>query len=129
MRKISIFSVLLVVLFGFVSIIFAQQTIKTEEAGKYIGQQKTVCGKVASVSHPSGSYTENLTEQPTFLNFNKPFPNQVFTATISGMDRVKFEKPPEMLYSEKEVCVTGIIQSYQGRPEIIVKEPAQIEIK
>jgi micrococcal nuclease len=114
---------------GLVSIARAQQTITPEDAAKFIGQQKTVCGMVASANHPSLTYTEDLTEQPTFLNFNKPFPNQVFTVTILGGDRGKFEKPPETLYSGKEICVTGMIQSYQGRPEIIVKDPSQIKVK
>jgi DNA/RNA endonuclease YhcR with UshA esterase domain len=48
---------------------------------------------------------------------------------IWGSDRSKFEKPPDMLYSGKEICVTGMIQSYQGKAEIIVKEPAQIKAK
>jgi len=57
------------------------------------------------------------------------YPNQIFTVLIWGSDRGKFEKPPETLSSGKEVCVTGMIQSYQGRPEIVVKEPAQIKVK
>jgi len=129
MRRIFRLLVLLAVLFGLLPIGLAQEAIKPEEASKFVGQQKTVCGKVAGVNHPSLSYTEDLTEQPTFLNFNKPFPNQVFTVVISGVDRGKFEKPPETLYSEKEICVTGTIQSYRGRPEIMVKEPGQIKIK
>jgi micrococcal nuclease len=67
--------------------------------------------------------------QPTFINLDKPYPNQVFTVLIWGSDRGKFEKPPETLYSGKEICVTGMVQSYQGRPEIIVKDPSQIKLK
>ena len=128
MKTITICLIMSVVLFGSLSIVFAQGTIKPEEAAKFVGQEKTVCGKVASANHPGVSYTSNLTEQPTFLNFNKPYPNQVFTATILGMDRGKFEKPPETL-SGREICVTGMIQSYRGQAEIIVKEPSQIKVK
>jgi len=129
MRRFKIV-VSVVLSIGFVSCFaYGQETVSPEDAAKFIGQQKTVCGKVASANHPGLTYTEDLTEQPTFLNFNKPFPNQVFTVVIPGMDRGKFEKPPETLYSEKEICVTGVIESYHGRPEIIAKEPAQIKIK
>ena len=48
---------------------------------------------------------------------------------IWGSDRGRFEKPPEALYSGKEISVTGMIKSYQGRPEIIVKDPSQIKVK
>jgi hypothetical protein len=34
-----------------------------------------------------------------------------------------------MLYSGKEICVTGMIQSYQVKTEIIGKEPGQVSIK
>ncbi|MGA2402148.1 MAG: hypothetical protein ABSG91_10625 [Syntrophobacteraceae bacterium] len=63
------------------------------------------------------------------INLDNPYPNQVFTVLIRGSDRGKFEKPPETLFSGKEICVSGMIQSYQDRPEIIVKEPSQIKMK
>ncbi len=124
MRQIFKSSVVLVVLFGLFTLAHAQETVKPEDAGKYIGQQKTVCGTVASAHFASRSKG-----QPTFVNLDKPYPNQVFTVLIWGSDRGKFEKPPETLYSGKEVCVTGTIASYQGRPEIIVKDPSQIKAK
>jgi micrococcal nuclease len=111
-------------LVGLVSIAYAQENVPPEDAAKFIGQQKTVCGTVASAHYATSSKG-----QPTFLNLNKPYPNQVFTVLIWGSDRGKFEKPPEALYSGKEICVTGMIQSYQGRPEIIVKEPSQIKTR
>ena len=111
-------------LVGLVSIAYAQETIAPENGAKFIGQQKTLCGTVASAH-----YATRSKGQPTFLNLNKPYPNQVFTVLIWGSDRGKFDKPPESLYSGKEICVTGMIQSYQGRPEIVVKEPAQITVK
>jgi hypothetical protein len=111
-------------LFGLLSTAIAQETITAQDAAKYIGQQKTVCGTVASAH-----YAAKVKGQPTFVNLDKPYPNQIFTALIWGSDRSKFEKPPETLYSGKEICVTGMIQSYQGRAEIVVKEPAQIKIR
>ena len=111
-------------LVGLVSITFAQESITPEDAAKFIGQQKTVCGTVASAH-----FAAKVKGQPTFINLDKPYPNQVFAVLIWGSDRGKFEQSPETLYSGKEICVTGMIQSYQGRPEIIVKEPSQIKVK
>jgi micrococcal nuclease len=117
--KFLLFVALLV---GSVSTVaYSQDTITPEDAAKFIGQQKTVCGKVAS-SH----YAARSRGQPTFINLDKPYPNEVFTVLIWGSDRGKFEKPPEEMYAGKEVCVTGMIKSYQGRPEIIVGQPSQI---
>jgi hypothetical protein len=116
--------IIIAVLVGFVSIAHAQETLGPDEAGKFIGQQKTVCGKVAG-SH----YAVRSKGQPTFIYLDKPYPNQVFTVLIWGSDRGKFEKPPETLFSAKDVCVTGTIASFQGGPEIIVGEPSQIHVK
>lgn len=102
MRKILNSSVLFLILFAFLSTALAQETISLEDAAKYIGQQKTVCGTVASAH-----FAAKTKGQPTFINLDKPYPNQVFTVLIWGSDRSKFEKLPETLYSGKDICVTG----------------------
>ncbi len=122
--RLQRFKLLLAValLVGLASIVtYSQDTITSEDAAKFIGQQKTVCGMVAS-SH----YAARSKGQPTFINLDKPYPNQVFTVLIWGSDRGKFQRPPEEMYAGKEVCVTGMIKTYQGRPEIIVGHPSQI---
>ena len=109
---------------GLLSTTFAQETITPQDAAKYIGQQKTVYGKVTH-AYFAAPYKGQL----TFLNFGRPYPDQTFTVLIWGSDRGKFEKPPERLYLGKEICVTGMIKSYRGKPEIIVEEPSQIKVK
>lgn len=101
----------------------AQDSIPANDATRFIGQQKTVCGTVASAKYASRSKGK-----PTFLNLDKPYPRQVFTVLIWGSDRGNFDTPPEAL-SGKDICVTGVIQSYKGQPEIIVKDPGQIRLK
>jgi hypothetical protein len=122
-HKFKILTVSILIL-GLISLVYAQESVTPEDAAKFVGQQKTVCGTVASAHFAAKSKG-----QPTFINPDKPYPNQVFTVLIWGSDRDKFEKPPETLYSGKEICVTGTIASYQGRPETVVKDPAQIKVK
>jgi hypothetical protein len=124
MTRNSKIHVLLILFLALTVSAFAQETISSEDAAKFIGQQKSVCGMVASAHLASRSKG-----QPTFLNLNKPYPNQTFTVLIWGSDRGNFEKPPEVLYSGKEICVTGMIRSIRGLPEIIVKDPSQIKVK
>ena len=100
------------------------QPISPEEAQGYVGKVKTVCGKVASTH-----YANKSKGRPTFINLSKPYPSQVFTVVIWGSDRSKFEEPPDFLYQDKEVCVTGKIAVFRGTPEIIVKDPSQIKTK
>jgi opacity protein-like surface antigen len=122
--KMKRFKLLLIMalLVGLFSFAYAQETISPEDAAKFIGQQKTVCGTVASAHYDAKS-------KCTLLNLDKPSPNPLFTAYIGGSDRGKFEKPPEELFYGKAICVTGMIELYQGRPEIIVKDPSQIKVK
>lgn len=101
-----------------------QDFITPADSLKYIGQQKTICGKAASVT-----YAARSKGQPTFLNLDQPYPNQVFTVVIWGSDRRKFKDPPEVFYKGKRICVTGNIEIYRGKPEIIVRDPSQIVSK
>jgi len=94
------------------------------DASKHIGETKTVCGTVASTF-----YSVRSKGQPTFLNLDKPYPNQIFTVVIWGPDRNKFKNSPEVFFKEKTICVTGQIETYRGKPQIIVRDPSQITIK
>lgn len=100
---------------------YAQATkINPSAAKKHVGERATVCGKVVSPR-----YSRRSRGQPTFLNLDKPYPNQIFTILIWGRDRAKFGIP-EKRYRDKRVCVTGEITSYRGVPEIVVSDPAQL---
>ncbi|NOZ84020.1 MAG: DNA-binding protein [Epsilonproteobacteria bacterium] len=96
-------------------------SISSKNAYKHIGEIQTVCGIVASTYYSSRSRG-----QPTFLNLDRSYPNQIFTIVIWGSDRYKFKKPPEILFKMKRVCATGRIKAYRGIPQIIVRNPSQI---
>lgn len=80
-----------------------------------------VCGYVAG-----GYYAVRAQGQPTFLDFGQGFPGEVFRVVIWGAERSKFKEPPEQSYNRRQVCVTGKIQLDRGKPEIVVKDPAQL---
>jgi DNA/RNA endonuclease YhcR with UshA esterase domain len=106
------------------SVSYAQEkSITAMEAGSHIGEVQTVCGMVASSKFASQSK-----KQPTFINLDKAYPNQIFTIVIWGSDRGKFPEPPEDYYQGKKICVKGMIKAYRGKPEIIVNDPSQITI-
>ena len=71
---------IMALLVGLVSILYAQETITPQDAAKYIGQQKTVCGKVASAH-----FAAKVKGQPTFINLDKPYLNQVFHSADLGI--------------------------------------------
>jgi hypothetical protein len=94
--------------------------LTTTEAKDHVGEQATVCGRVAS-----GRYAATTRGKPTFLDLDKPYPDQLFTVLIWGENRAKFGAPEES-YRNKNICITGRIQSYRGEPEIIASDPAQL---
>jgi len=104
-------------------VVYAQKKYSAAEAKNHVGETATVCGKVASTR-----YAPRSKGQPTFLNLDEPFPDEIFTILIWGEDRAKFGAP-ETQYRDSDICVTGEIASYRGTPEIVAKEPSQIALK
>lgn len=97
-------------------------SIPTSKALNYIGMNKTVCGKVVSTY-----YARQSSGSPTFLNFDLPYPNQLFTAVIFEEYRNNFKSKPEKYYKYKNICVKGVITEYRGVPQIILKNNSQIK--
>ncbi len=101
----------------------AQKKLSAAEAKDHVGETATVCGNVVSTR-----YAASTKGQPTFLNLDKPYPNQVFTVVIWGSNRTRFGTP-EVDYKGKRICVTGKITEYRAIPEVIVNDPAQITVE
>jgi len=116
-RNITIFMLLATIQLA------AQNTYTSEQAKSHIGENATVCGVVASTHFAASSRGE-----PTFLNLDKSYPNQIFTILIWGSDRGKFGTP-EREYANKAICVTGTIEEYRGAAEIIAHAQAQIKMQ
>ena len=95
--------------------------IPASEASSFVGSYKSVCGKIVDTR-----FSSNSNGSPTFLNFDKPYPNHPFVAVVWGRDRSNFSGKPEVLYKGKDVCVDGLIETYKGKPQIIVDDPSQI---
>jgi len=93
------------------------------EAKNHVGETATVCGRVASIH-----FAEKARGLPTFLNLDRPYPDQTFAIVIWGTDRLKFGNP-ERTYRDKNVCVSGKITRHRGVPEITVTKPSEIVIQ
>ncbi|MAG07223.1 hypothetical protein CMI46_00195 [Candidatus Pacearchaeota archaeon] len=89
-------------------------------AGNYIGQEKTVEGKVVDTFLSTKSNT-------LFLNFEKPYPNSCFTAVVFSSNLYKFPENPEKYYDGKALRIKGKIEEYEGQAEIILEDLSQIE--
>jgi DNA/RNA endonuclease YhcR with UshA esterase domain len=124
-KSLACFTVLIFAFLMWASGSIAQREyINPIDAHKYIGMQKTVCGIVASAT-----YAIRSRGKPTFLNLDQPNPNEIFTVVIWGSDRNKFKNPPEIFLKGKRICVTGTIETYRGKPQIVVGSPDQVTVQ
>ena len=102
---------------------FCPGAISWAEASQYVGSEKRVKGPVVSTSYASRSKG-----QPTFLNLGQPYPNQKFTVVIWGRNRANFPGAPDQTYRAQTICVTGLIETYQGKPQIEATAARQIVV-
>jgi hypothetical protein len=87
MRILRFLSALVLTSVVAISPLLAQQKLSANAAKNHVGETATVCGSVVSTR-----YAASTKGQPTFLNLDKPYPNQVFTVLIWG-SRSKFGTP------------------------------------
>lgn len=62
-----------------------------------------------------------------FLNFHTDHRSNL-TVVIRGWDLARFPEPPESAYRGRMVRVTGLVTEFDGRPQIEIQGPDQIEI-
>lgn len=96
-------------------------TVRAQEARALVGQRAVVCGRVVNTN-----FASTIGGEPTYLNLDRPYPDQPFDAVIWGRDRARFSQPPEIRYRGESVCVMGQVVEHQGVPRIEVREPGQI---
>lgn len=100
----------------------APTPIPWEMAGAFAGQEATVCGPVVRTY-----FARKTNGSPTFLDIGLPYPDpQRLNVIIWGRYRELFPEPPEHRYYQKNVCVSGHIELYQGTAQIEVRSPEQI---
>jgi hypothetical protein len=109
---------LLLSVFGLALVPINAQSISAADAKTHVGETATVCGRIASERTASSSRGE-----PTFVNLDAPYPNEVFTILIWGADRKNVGTLPQ---EGSDVCATGTVQEYRGVPEIIVRSRGQL---
>jgi DNA/RNA endonuclease YhcR with UshA esterase domain len=91
--------------------------IKAEEAKKHVGEEAIVRGTIAEVNKAAALVR---------LNFEKPFPNSVFTAVIFARNTNDFPEVDKL--QGKSVEVSGKIAEYRNRPQIILNSTNQLKV-
>ena len=92
--------------------------VSWKAAAAHVGEECVVVGRVVM--------TKNIGSR-CFLNFHHDY-RTCFTVVIERESFDRFPEPPETMYADKHVKVTGKVIEYRGKPEIIVTGPDQIRI-
>ena len=93
--------------------------VSWQKASRYVGRIATIRGPVVSTKYASSS-----NGSPTFLNIGADYPSsRRFTVVI----RARFGVP-ERRYRGHTICVRGLVDSYDGVPEIEATSPGQIAV-
>ena len=99
------------------------KTIDINDAQNHIGETIKVCTKIYG-----GKYNESSKTAPTLLNAGGEYPGNPLTLVIWADKRAEFKNAPEVFYKGKDVCITGKVQMYKGKPEMIITKEEQIEL-
>lgn len=95
------------------------ETISPADVKAHAGQTVTVEAAITDV-HTGRSGV-------TFIEVGGRYPDNDFTAVIFASDATKF--PNASALDGKTVVISGPVQLYQGRPEIILKSADQLKAK
>ncbi len=99
------------------------QTVPVDSVKFYEGKEITVCSKVID------TYVSKTNEGTTFVTFGKPYPKSTFTIVIFEADLRNFKYTPSLYLKDKNVCITGKVKIYKGKPEMIVNKEEQIKVE
>ena len=97
--------------------------VSWERASNLVGRVATIQGTVVGTH-----YAATSNGSPTFLNLGADYPSPSrLTALIWKENRAAFGRP-EVRYRGHAVCVHGLVSSYQGAAEIVLRSTSQIRI-
>ena len=90
-----------------------------------VGKLRTVCGRVQSTYINS-----NTASQRIYLNMGREYPNHTFTGLIwYSSSKDNFDGRPDKKYKKKNICITGVISTFNEKPQIQIDFENQIEIR
>jgi hypothetical protein len=88
------------------------------DAGPHAGETGCVSGRVLKVYTSKGGNT--------FFDFCEDYHDCPFSSVVFSSDKQKFGDLQSL--SGRQIEIRGLITVYQGRPEIIVRNPEQIRM-
>lgn len=93
-------------------------TIAWKDAAAYMNREVFLVGTIVKT---------NRTKTMCFLNFDKDWKTTP-AVVIRGAYVDRFSAPPQDAYLNKTIKARGFISEYEGRPEMMITRPEQIEV-
>ncbi|HEY3838275.1 MAG TPA: hypothetical protein VGL72_16965 [Bryobacteraceae bacterium] len=101
--------------------------ITPAEAAKHVGEKVTVKGTVVQAVYSPGlakvGQIPNPKNRSVYLNFGAKYPDHIFSvAVLAAKTPALLAGGPAWLteLQGKEIAVTGTIELYEGKPEIVL---------
>lgn len=111
---------LTVLLCCFAYTLSAQVKVPVDSVSSYIGQNVTVCAGVFGIKS---------LDKLSFINLGAAYPKSPLTIVIFTKDLPNFKTTPELLYTNKTICVTGKLEDFKGKTQIVVTHPEEIIVQ
>jgi hypothetical protein len=106
--------------------VFSQNNISLDSSvlATHKGDSVTITGTVFG-----GAYLKNVKTKPTLLNLgDSTNPKARLMLRIEPEDRDKFSAPPEVLFKNKNITVSGVLDEYKGNALVSISDPGMIKI-
>lgn len=100
-------------------IAFAQTKISIDSISAHMGEQVQICSKI---------YGINANDKIFFINLGAAYPNARLTVLIFAKNMANFKDTLQTL-GNKQICVTGKLVDYKGKPEIVLIKPEDIIVQ
>jgi hypothetical protein len=97
------------------------ETISAYDAEYYFGDVMNVYGTVSDVFYSRGT-------DEYFLYFGPYYPYQDFTAVVPGYIARSYSPRPAIFLENQNIVVTGLITSFEGTPEIAIRDSYQLNV-
>lgn len=107
-----------------IGLLFATVAVKaqsnTSVDTSMVGKNLTVCGYVEKVGQSKSGIT--------FINYAEK--DSPYTGVIYAKDSINFtEYKPKDFLMGKQVCISGVVSLFKGKPQIVISSPKQIRIQ
>lgn len=101
----------------------SQTKIALQSAGASIGDTIKICERITATN-----FMQGVPGRPTHLTLSGDNTEQQITIVIKGESRRRFDYKPEKDLLNRNVCVTGKLESIDGKLQIVITKQDDINI-